>query len=518
MMSARRLTVLWAVIVTTTLVANVLRLTGVLPGDTLDFTLGLGGLAITTSTLGTLILRSDPKHRVGTAFLVLGCVYAVSVVMRLVATSFDPASTRSGVIGIVEEVVRIWGVAGMGVVLLIFPTGHLLGRRWRLLVYLLVVGWTIGVLQQTLVPGVIDGVPSVHNPIATAATGRIAHAMQPLFGIAGIAFLGVAIQIVVRYIRSGRMERQQIKLFGTSVVGVILLIVSMSVLFPKQMDTGILGSIVWQTIWIFPPAAATVAILRHGLFDIDRIISRTITYAIVTAILVGGYIGLVIVFQAASRPITGRSDLAVAASTLIMAAIFMPLRKRVQNAVDHRFNRKRYDAEQTIESFSARLAVAEDGEVMKRPPMAWVVFAVTASSLAFAATLPDDDWPLEAISFLGVALLFASLCGAALVASRRPDNAVGWILLAIALSLAGGLFATQYANRTLVDAPGSLPGGLAAAWFQSWLWTPLTGLFPLLVLVFPTGSLPSRRWRPVLWAIGTTMHPTHVSVWVRGSS
>lgn len=132
--------------------------------------------------------------------------------------------------------------------------------------------------------------------------------------------------------------------------------------------------------------------------------------------------------------------------------------------------------------------------------MAWIVFAVTAACLAVAAALPDEDWPLEAISFLGVALIFASLCGA-LVASRRPDNAVGWILLAIALSLAGGLFATQYANRTLVDAPGSLPGGLAAAWFQSWLWTPLTGLFPLLVLVFPTGRLPSRRFRPVLWAI-----------------
>ena len=144
---------------------------------------------------------------------------------------------------------------------------------------------------------------------------------------------------------------------------------------------------------------------------------------------------------------------------------------------------------------------------MKRPATAWLVFGLTALCLTVATLLPDNDWPLNAILFVGVALLFASLCGA-LIGHRRPDNAVGWILLAIALSVAAGLAATQWANRALVDRPGSLPAGIPAAWLQSWLWAPLTGLFPLLVLWFPTGRVPSGRWRVVLWlTVAATVVP-----------
>ncbi len=98
-----------------------------------------------------------------------------------------------------------------------------------------------------------------------------------------------------------------------------------------------------------------MAILRYRLYDIDRIISRTVSYAIVTALLVGAYAGLVVAFEDITRPFTGRSDLAVAASTLLVAALFIPLRQRVQRTVDRRFNRHRYDAEELIDAFSVRL-------------------------------------------------------------------------------------------------------------------------------------------------------------------
>jgi hypothetical protein len=140
------------------------------------------------------------------------------------------------------------------------------------------------------------------------------------------------------------------------------------------------------------------------------------------------------------------------------------------------------------------------GRRSRRPAVAWVLLAITATCLVVSGLLPDEDWPLLPIIVVGSAVVFASLCGA-LVASRRPENAVGWILLAVALSIASGLASTQWANRALVDHPGSVPGGVIAAWFQSWLWTPLTGLFPMLVLLFPTGRLPSRRWRVALWAV-----------------
>lgn len=103
------------------------------------------------------------------------------------------------------------------------------------------------------------------------------------------------------------------------------------------------------------PVAAGIAIIRYQLFDIDRIISRTVGYALITAFLAGGYLGLVIVFQRVTSPFTEGSDLAVAASTLVVAAAFVPMRRRVQRVIDSRFNRARYDAARTIEAFSVRL-------------------------------------------------------------------------------------------------------------------------------------------------------------------
>jgi hypothetical protein len=113
--------------------------------------------------------------------------------------------------------------------------------------------------------------------------------------------------------------------------------------------------------------------------------------------------------------------------------------------------------------------------------------------------MPSDDWPLVATIPLGGVLIFLTLLGA-LVVNRRPDNAVGWILIAIGGLLAAGLFATQYAERALVAQPGSLPGGSIAAWFQTWLWIPIAGALPLLILLFPTGRPPSKRWDVVAWA------------------
>jgi hypothetical protein len=135
-----------------------------------------------------------------------------------------------------------------------------------------------------------------------------------------------------------------------------------------------------------------------------------------------------------------------------------------------------------------------------RQSLAWGLLAVTTTCLVGTVLMPDRDWPLNAIVFIGLAIELTAVAGA-VVASRRPDNAVGWLLLGIGLCFASGLLATQYANRALIDAPGSLPGGVIAAWFQSWMWGALLTLLPLLLLLFPTGRLLSRRWRPVAWAI-----------------
>jgi hypothetical protein len=354
MTRSRRIGALWLVLVVTVSTASILRLSGVLRGDTLDYVLGLTGLCVSFSTLGVLILIRRPENRMGRLFLALACNETVVVVLRLWATSLNPASTTAGVIAVIEEALRIVGISGAGVAILLFPTGRLLSRRWRIVVGLFGVVTVMGTAGQALAPGVMDGLPPVISPWATQATGAIAHALEPGAALLGVAFLAAAASLVVRYRRAGRAEREQIKLFGIAVVFVVVLIMSLSAGLPKQMN-GLLGSLVWQLPFILPPAAIGYAILRRGLFDIDRVISRTVSYAIVTAILVAGYVALVVVFESVTRPLTGRSDPAVAASTLILAALFVPLRRRVQSAVDHRFNRKRYDAEKTIEVFSARL-------------------------------------------------------------------------------------------------------------------------------------------------------------------
>lgn len=134
-----------------------------------------------------------------------------------------------------------------------------------------------------------------------------------------------------------------------------------------------------------------------------------------------------------------------------------------------------------------------------RRAIGWVLLAVTAGCASVAAIMPSEDWPLGAIGAVGSTLIFITALGALLV-DRRPEHPIGWILVAIGFLLGAGLVATQYAERALVTDPGSLPGGAIAAWLQAWLWTPIIGALPLLILLFPTGKPPSRRWRPVGWA------------------
>jgi hypothetical protein len=354
---SRLLVAAWALIVTTALVFTVLRFLNLFGHDTLDF-VALTSLTVTTATLGTLILRRHPRHRIGVLFLVLGAVMAVSLGMREVATELDPTSPIAGWTGLVEELLRVWGLGLAFVLLLVFPTGRLLSRRWIWLVVLLGVVMTLGWASgQLLVPGVIDGLPvarAVRNPFATAATGRIAKALEPAGILAPVAIVGVLASIVVRYRRAAHVERDQIKYFALSVVGVIVLIGGVTAAFPDQTENGILGSIVWQTPGIFPPLAAGHAILRLGLFDIERVISRTLSYAAITAILAGVFVvvalGPTAIVGSGERP-----DWVTAMATLVVAALFRPVRRRVQDAVDHRFNRKRYNAEHIVDTFTTRL-------------------------------------------------------------------------------------------------------------------------------------------------------------------
>jgi hypothetical protein len=357
-----RINAIWASVLVSTAVAGTLRLTGVLPGDTLDYALGLAGLAVTLSTLGGVILRQDPTNRVGRLFLALSCSETVTVWLRLLATS-HPHAKGAAVVGVIEEALRNAGFAGAGVLLLIFPTGRLVSPRWRLGVALFGALVFFGALIPVLTPGVIDGLPPVRNTFATARMGHAAKLLAPVGGIVGISFLVAALSLVVRYRRARELERRQIKAFSIAVLSVVVIIVVTAVAFPKQMN-GIAGSLVWQLPWLVPPGAAAYAIVKHGLFDINRVISRTVSYAIVTVVL-GGTFAAIVLLPSAAIGSSGAPSWLVAMATLAVAFLFQPVRVRVQNAVDRRFNRARYDASQTIETFVVRLREEVDLEALQ---------------------------------------------------------------------------------------------------------------------------------------------------------
>jgi hypothetical protein len=129
------------------------------------------------------------------------------------------------------------------------------------------------------------------------------------------------------------------------------------------------------------PIALGVAILRYRLYDIDRIVSRTISYAVVTAVLVGVFAGAILVFQTVLAPLTGKNTMAVAASTLVVAALFQPLRLRIQRVIDRRFNRARYDADLAVATFSERLRDETDLVTIRDGVLRTVVDSLQPSDL-----------------------------------------------------------------------------------------------------------------------------------------
>jgi hypothetical protein len=237
---------------------------------------------------------------------------------------------------------------------LLFPTGRPLSRGWVPL------QWGLGIATATVsILAALDPLIelqdehySIANPIGVSAVGNIEESFvgAVLFGIFSVCTVLAFVSLVMRFRRSRGEERQQLKWF-TSAGGAIVVIFLMEDLIP-----GIEVADYWFGISVaLVPISVGVAILRYRLYDIDRIINKTLVYGAVTAVLALGYGGLVLGLQSLLPTLARDSAPAVAVSTLAMVALFRPLRNRVQGVVDRRFYRRRYDAARTIESFGSRL-------------------------------------------------------------------------------------------------------------------------------------------------------------------
>jgi hypothetical protein len=234
--------------------------------------------------------------------------------------------------------------------LLLFPTGRPLSPRWRLVVWL-----AVGITAAYTVLGALSGLlklPSgrtIANPIGVAGVSVDTGPLNAvLTSLALLSLIAAVVSLVLRFWRSQDVERQQLKWF-TYAGALVLLAPVMPILVPSLENAP-------YVVVIALPVAVGIAILRYRLYDIDRLINRTLVYGLLTALLGGIYAGLVLVLGQLFGGLSAEPPTwAVAGATLAVAALFQPARRRIQGLVDRRFNRRRFDAAKTVEAFSARL-------------------------------------------------------------------------------------------------------------------------------------------------------------------
>jgi hypothetical protein len=348
---------LWAAL---TVVGSVLALS---QGDLFDGLIWLGMTVI--ASVGALLALRRPDNSIGWMLLVAAVLIALSGALEGYASSSEDTSSLTGgalVVWVDSWIFFVWlGLLAFGIPVL-FPDGRPPSRRWRAFL------WAGAALAAVAIVGTAFGTPVMEwdaddelaNPFAiqgavgdalegAATVGEVLFALAVLVGAGGL---------VARLRRARGVERQQLKWF------VLAGSVMLAGLAPAGAGETLgapawVGNVGWSLfllgLIVGLPVSIAIAVLRYRLYDIDMVIRRTLVYAALTGTLVACYLAGVLLLQLALGPLTEDNDLAIAGSTLAAAAVFRPARARIQELVDRRFYRRKYDAAQTVESFGARL-------------------------------------------------------------------------------------------------------------------------------------------------------------------
>ena len=301
------------------------------------------------SAVGSLIVSRRSGNRVGWIFLAAGLGIQVALFCQeyaIYALREAPGSMPGGSwAGLLADMAPVAALALGTFLLLLFPTGQLTSPRFRPVAWLAAASLFVMGLGTALGPGTLSSVTGANKPIEIEF---------PLFSDGGWAWLGTmlalllaAVSVFIRYRSGGTDERQQLRWF----LAAAPIFIASFFLIDSGEALSVLGALGISSL----PIAAGIAIFRYRLYDIDLVIRRTLVYGAATAVLAGLYFGIVLLMQQVFSSFAGGSDLAVAVSTLAVAALFGPARQRIQQVVDRRFYRRRYDAQRTLESFSATL-------------------------------------------------------------------------------------------------------------------------------------------------------------------
>jgi hypothetical protein len=240
----------------------------------------------------------------------------------------------------------------------VFPTGTLPGPRWRLPVALLIILSGIGLAAMALRPGPLAAETGVVNPFGVEGWPALLQSFADAMSVELAMLLGLAAAAVItRYRRGDRVERLQIRWLVSAVAITVIGFAGTVASFALGSDSPPITTSITLVAYVgilLMPVAIGIAVLRYRLFEIDRIISRTIAWAVVTGVLGAVFAATVVGLQAILADVNQGQTLAVAASTLVAFVLFQPVRRRVQSIVDRRFNRARYDAEGTAAAFAER--------------------------------------------------------------------------------------------------------------------------------------------------------------------
>jgi hypothetical protein len=327
-------------------------------------------LFLAFAVVGTLIASRRPRNPIGWILLTDGLLWMLSNLFDYYSI-YGVARPGSVPFPVVVAGINNWlWVPAVGLLgtylLLLFPDGKLPSRRWRPLAWLsgaVILLLSVGV---ALAPGSLDTIEGVPNPFGLEGAHWLTAGAYTLLPLLPLFMLASALSLVLRYRGSVGVMREQIKwiAFAASVVVIVYLIAMVgSFIRPSQAwTTG--GSVAWLNLLTYAalfsftgiPVAVGFAVLRYRLYDIDLLINRALVYGSLTATLVALYFGGIVLLQRLFVLLTGeKSTLALVASTLLIAALFTPLRRRIQSFIDRRFYRRKYDAAKTLEAFSTKL-------------------------------------------------------------------------------------------------------------------------------------------------------------------
>jgi hypothetical protein len=310
--------------------------------------------------VGAVIVAHRPGNAVGWIFSAIGLLTAIGWPAAEYAARANlgrPGAPPGAVLAAWYTAWYWYPVLGLGLVFtpLLFPTGRLLSARWRP-VAAAAAAATVGITALSALKETLQDEKnySVRNPIGLAGVqdpGQSAVGAV-LFGLLLVCMVAAGLSLVLRLRRARGVERQQLKWVTYAGALMIVSLLASEYLLPDGAGVEVLAGLIMALV----PVAAGVAILRYRLYDIDRLINRTLVYGALTALLGAVYAGAVLMLGQLFGGVGGEPpSWVVAGATLAVAALFQPARRRIQAVVDRRFDRRKYDAARTVEAFSARL-------------------------------------------------------------------------------------------------------------------------------------------------------------------